>query len=219
MTEALQRYRRRLPAPRLACGLLLALLLSGCSLFGGTDAEDLQTMKPEAAEQTAGEVSHGLLELTAVRGQTGSPGALITTIDSAENTFHTNDAWSIADASPDELRSGMKRLVDKMPAAGWEIESYEPANSEAKQPQLRAVHEKTGYKVFAELLIRSERKNANRHPSASRKDLISFTVTSPAYQAPGGTKIDDHAYAPTAPQVVAEQLPGATPHPGSTPFG
>ncbi|MFI0710776.1 hypothetical protein ACH4SK_08995 [Streptomyces inhibens] len=176
-------------------------------------------MKPEAAEQTADEITRGLLELTAVRDQQGSPGALITTIDSAENTFYTNDAWSISDASPDELRSGMKNLVDKMPAAGWEIESYKPANSEAKQPQLRAVHKKSGYKVFAELLIRSERKNGHDHPSASRKDLIGFTVTSPAYQAPEGTKIQEYTHAPTEPQVVAELVSDATRHSGSTPFG
>ncbi|MFE0380905.1 hypothetical protein ACFW1M_36310 [Streptomyces inhibens] len=176
-------------------------------------------MKPEAAEQTAAEISHGLLELTAVRDQKGSPGALILTIDRAESTFYTRDAWSISDASPDELRSGMKNLVDKMPAAGWEIESYEPANSEAKQPQLRAVHKKSGFKAFAELLIRSERKNGHDHPSASRKDLIGFTVTSPAYRAPEGTKIQEYTHAPVEPQVVAELVPDATRHSGSNPFG
>ncbi|MEV0373831.1 hypothetical protein AB0I10_29185 [Streptomyces sp. NPDC050636] len=175
-------------------------------------------MKPEAAEQTAAEISHGLLELTAVRDQKGSPGALILTIDRAENTFYTRDPWAINNASPDELRRGMKNLVDKMPAAGWEIESYEPANSEAKQPQLRAVHKKSGYKVVAELLIRSERKNANHRPSASRKDLIGFTVTSPSYQAPQDTKIDEYTHAPIEPQVV-EQLPYATRHTDSNPFG
>ncbi|MCA6095046.1 hypothetical protein LE181_23100 [Streptomyces sp. SCA3-4] len=137
-----------------------------------------------------GSLSSGILDSTGLHGEVTDGGPAPVTFDKPNGRFTVQRDWSIWKLSPDALTSGFERLHQELPKHGWKITHYGPANSKAQQLQIKARHEKDGSFLFAELLTRSTRQGADA--TSSKTDLISFTVTSPAYRAPDG--VDPNGY-------------------------
>lgn len=78
----------------------------------------------------------------------------------------------------------MKRLHDKLPEHGWQIDKYARAKSKAQQLQLEAFHKKDKYLVEVELLLRDA-----SNTTGSKEDILSFAVSSPTYSAPTGVDL------------------------------
>ncbi|MBH5336821.1 hypothetical protein IHE55_19420 [Streptomyces pactum] len=157
--------------------------------FVGDSRDASEEVHPAVAEKRARQLSSGLFDLTALRGKALGGGPGISAGEESQD-YSVQHFWSISGAPPDELTQGFERLREDLPGAGWRITRYGRANSQAGQMEIEALHEKDGYSVSVELLIRSTRKG--RHPGASKDDMIHFSVASPEYRAPEGVDPDDY---------------------------
>ncbi|MEV6675102.1 hypothetical protein [Streptomyces sp. NPDC051162] len=150
----------------------------------------MSTMHPKGGETLVSKLSSNLLDISRLRGEVTPGGPEAVTHDHDGGQYSMQHEWSVWKLPADELKQGFQRLHDELPRQGWRITQYGPANSEARQLEINAMHEKDNVSVYAELLIRSERKS--KDATKSKTDLIHFSVSSPTYRAPEG--VDPNKY-------------------------
>ena len=158
--------------------------------MGGSTEDDpshkSRTREVEAARTDAESVSSRILKVIDLDGKVTEPGPGVSTCgDSSSDTHFTiKHPWSVYDVPVKDMEAAMKRLKSGLPEEGWEVVSYGPDKSQARNLQLVADY-KHGDKQFSvniRLLDEGDGKSGQR-------SMINVSLVSACFQVPDGQKV------------------------------
>jgi hypothetical protein len=165
--------------------------LTGCSSMDGNSEKDpgssLRTREVEAAREDAKSVSSQLLNVLGLSGKVTEPGPGVSPCEdsSSDTRFTIKHPWSVYDVPVPDMEAAMERLRDGLPERGWEIVSYGPDKSPARNLRLIADYEHGDKQFSVNVRLLDERGKDNGQTS-----MINVSLVSACFQVPEGKKVE-----------------------------
>ncbi|MGH3310933.1 MAG: hypothetical protein ACRDP3_10140 [Streptomyces sp.] len=145
-----------------------------------------RTREVEAAREDAKSVSSQILNVIDLNGEVTEPGPGVSPCDGSDSDtrFTIKHPWSAYGVPVEDMEAAMERLKGGLPERGWEIVSYGPDRSRARNLELVADY-KHGDKQFSV----NVRLLDERGRDTGQRSMINVSLVSACFQVPEGQKV------------------------------
>ncbi|MEU2869956.1 hypothetical protein ABZ769_12225 [Streptomyces olivoreticuli] len=146
------------------------------------DVREVESVRGEARQ-----LSSGLLDAIALKGDVTQPGPRIASCgDKDTDSFYKiNHPWSIGGVPVGDMKRAMERLRDDLPKSGWKVVKYGPDSSPSKSLELLANSTERKFSVNISLHDGSKAESSG----AAKESRILVFLVSACFRVPEGKTV------------------------------